>query len=98
MLLGNRHTENTKRKMSESHRGHEVSEETRKKISEKMKGRTFTEETKRLISEGIKRYYKNNADSEKENERKRKLSILQKERIRIYNEYLNSNRLGSNIS
>ena len=45
------HTEETKKKMSESHMGHEVREETRKKISETKMGYNHTEETKKKMSE-----------------------------------------------
>lgn len=47
-------TEETRRKMSESHKGHTVSEETRCKISEANKGRTFSEESRIKMSESRK--------------------------------------------
>jgi hypothetical protein len=46
--------EQTKRKMSESHKGTLRSEEIKRKISETMKGKTHSEETKRKISEAKK--------------------------------------------
>ena len=56
-----RHSEATRRKMSESHKGkpsHKkgvtLSDETRKKISESMKGRTFSDETRKKLSEALK--------------------------------------------
>lgn len=47
-------SEETRRKMSESHKGYKVSEETKNKISESLKGRVFTEEHKRKKSESMK--------------------------------------------
>ena len=52
-------SEETRRKMSESHKGYKVSEETKNKISESLKGRLFTEEHKRKMSESLKKYHKN---------------------------------------
>jgi group I intron endonuclease len=49
-LYGKHHTEETKRKLSESHKGKHPSEETRKKIKESSKGKHLSEETKRKIS------------------------------------------------
>lgn len=51
---GYHHTEESRRKMSESHRGKHLSEETRRKMSESRKGRQFSEETRRKISEAHK--------------------------------------------
>lgn len=48
--LGKHHSEETKRKISESERGKVISEETRRKISEATKGLEVREETKRKIS------------------------------------------------
>ena len=53
-LKGKKKSEETKRKMSETHKGHTVSEETRRKIGEARKGRKFSEEWKRKISEAQK--------------------------------------------
>lgn len=74
MLKGKKHSEETKRKMSESRKGENnsmygkrrvMSEETRKKMSDShkgkpsgMKGKTLSDETKKLLSE--KRKGKNN--------------------------------------
>lgn len=54
--LGHRHTEETKLKMSESHKGMSFarSEERNRKISEAMKGRTFTKEAKKKLSNALK--------------------------------------------
>lgn len=48
------HSEETKRKMSESHKGMALSEETRRKISEAKKGKQLSGETKQKISEANK--------------------------------------------
>jgi len=45
------HTEETKRKMSEGHRGRIVSEETRRKLSEANKGKTLSEETRKKVGD-----------------------------------------------
>lgn len=45
------HTEESKMKMSELMKGHEVSNETRKKIGEVHKGKTISDETKMKMSE-----------------------------------------------
>ena len=51
------HTEETKRKMSESHKGKVISEEARNKIREAQKGKIYTEEHRRKISESVKLRY-----------------------------------------
>lgn len=55
---GYHHSDETKRKLSESLKGRHLSEEHRRKISEKMsesqKGRKMSEETKRKISEKMR--------------------------------------------
>lgn len=51
---GVHHSEETRRKISEVHKGKKVSEETRRKMSEAAKGRVFSEETKRKLSEAQK--------------------------------------------
>lgn len=48
------HTEETKRKMSESKKGKHHSEETKKKMSESKKGKKVSEETKRKLSKSSK--------------------------------------------
>ena len=48
------YSEETKRKMSDSHNGKHHSEETKRKISEAQKGRTFSEESKLKISAALK--------------------------------------------
>ena len=56
---GGKHSEESKRKLSEANKGKKLSEETRKKMSEAHKGNTYhkgykhSEETKRKISEAI---------------------------------------------
>lgn len=53
-ISGYKHSEETKRKISESHTGKTLSEETKKKISEIKKGKTLSEGTKNKISETLK--------------------------------------------
>ena len=48
------HSEETKKKMSESRKGCIFTEETKKKLSEALKGRILTEETKKKMSESRK--------------------------------------------
>lgn len=52
--MGQKHTEETKRKLSEAGKGRKHSEETRKKISEAKKGKPRSEEAKKKISEARK--------------------------------------------
>lgn len=71
-------SEETKRKIGESHKGNRQSEETRKKIGEACKGRHHSEETKRKMSESRKGhpgYMKGKHSSE---ETKRKMSEAHK--------------------
>lgn len=49
--LGVKHTEEARRKISESNKGRKHSEETRQKLSEANKGRIVSEDTKNKISE-----------------------------------------------
>lgn len=65
-FLGKRHSEETKRKMSEAMKGEKapwfgkkLSEETRRKMSEAQNGKKLSEETKRKMSEARKLYLKN---------------------------------------
>lgn len=53
-MYGKKHSEETKRKISESHKGILHSEETKKKFSEMRKGNTLSEEHKRKLSEANK--------------------------------------------
>ena len=48
------YSEESKKKMSESHKGKKLSQEQRKKMSESLKGRKFSEEHMRKISEAKK--------------------------------------------
>ena len=47
-------TDETRKKMSEAHKGLHLSEEHRRKIGESQKGRIVTEETRRKLSESLK--------------------------------------------
>lgn len=51
-------SDETRNKMSESHKGICHSEETRKKMSESRKDRTFSDETRRKMSEARKAYWR----------------------------------------
>ena len=54
MWVGRKHTEESKRNMSESHKGKKLSEEHRRNLSKFQKGRKKSEEHKRKISEANK--------------------------------------------
>lgn len=66
-----KHAESTKKKMSESLKGHEISEETKQKISIANTGKRHSEETKRKLSEI-------NTGKHLSDETKKKLSELNK--------------------
>lgn len=53
-FLGKKHTEETKKKISESHKGKKWDEENKKKMSESHKGKKFTEEHKKKMSDSHK--------------------------------------------
>ena len=53
-MYGKKHSEETKKKISEAKKGKKLSEEHRKKISESQKGHTSTDETKKKISATLK--------------------------------------------
>lgn len=53
-MLGFKHSQESKLKMSKSHKGVIPSEETRKKMSIAQKGKTFSEETKKILSNKLK--------------------------------------------
>lgn len=69
--LGIRRTEETRRKLSEAHKGHPVSEETRRKMSESRKGKSPTEEHCRNLSEAGKRYWQKIRDAKSQEPGKR---------------------------
>lgn len=80
-MSGFRHSEETRKKMSESQKGENNpmygkihSEETRKKISESMKKKTHSEETRKKISENNARYWQGKTLSE---ETRKKMSEAQ---------------------
>ena len=54
VITGFRHTEESKKKMSKSHKGAILTEETRRKMSLAHKGLTFSEETRKILSEKAK--------------------------------------------
>ena len=74
-------SEETKRKMSEAHKGNTHTEETRKKLSESHKGNTHTEETKRKLSEARKGKNNPNLAKSLPEDHRRKISEANKERV-----------------
>jgi hypothetical protein len=81
------HSEETKRKMSEGHKGKTLSEEHRRKMSEAKKGRglgkTHSEETKRKISESKKGILKSEEHRRKISESKKGILKSEEHRRKI---------------
>ena len=90
-MYGKHLSEETKRKLSEAHKGKKLSEETKKKIGQalkgKFKGRCLSEETKRKISEankgkqGLKGEHNGMYGKQHSDETKRKMSEIAKKRF-----------------
>jgi len=57
-FLGHKHTEETKRRMSKTHKGKKFSEEHKRNISKSAVGRTPSEETRKKISKRISKWWK----------------------------------------
>ena len=74
-------SEETRRKMSESHKGKTLSEEHRRKISEAGKGRKFSAEQRRKISESLSRNHPKFCE-ERYTETRRKMSEAKKGKLR----------------
>ena len=55
--IGRKHTEETKRKMSENNIGKKLSEETKRKIGESNTGQKRSEEAKKKMSEARKKFF-----------------------------------------
>ena len=68
-----------------------MTEEHKRKISEALKGRKLSEDTKRKIGEGVKRYYRENGESDTENNRKKKLSERMKFKNELFEQWLLEN-------
>ncbi len=84
-MLGKKHTDETKRKMSEAQRGEKnhmfgkkLSEEHRQKIKEALTGKKHTEETKRKISEAQQGEKNHNFGKKLSEETKQKMSEANK--------------------
>ena len=81
---GFKHSEETKKKISEARMGYKMSEESKKKLSESTKGKEFTEETKRKMGkthigykfseESKKKISEGNKGKKMSEESKRKMS------------------------
>lgn len=56
-MSGKHLSEESRKRISNSHKGRQKSEETRRKLSEAHKGKKASEETRRKLSESHKRYY-----------------------------------------
>jgi len=72
--LGKYHSEETKRKISQSHKGMLASEETKKKLSESHKDKKHTEETKKKMSESRRGKKHYNYGKHLSEEQKKKIS------------------------
>jgi group I intron endonuclease len=57
-FLGKKHSEETKKRLSEKMKGNKISDESRKKISESNRTRKISEDTKRKLSEKAKLRYR----------------------------------------
>ena len=75
---GYHHTEEAKKRISETHKGRHVSEETKKKISDYFKGKPRSEETIKKVSESLKGRIPWNKGKHLSEEQKRKLSEAHK--------------------
>lgn len=53
-VTGHRHSAETKRKLSESHKGYKMPDEQRRKIGESNKGRMFSEKTKEKMRASVR--------------------------------------------
>ena len=64
-MLGKKHSEKTREKISKAHIGKVISEETRHKLREANLGKKFTEEHKRNMSVSLKRRFKTRKEEQK---------------------------------
>jgi group I intron endonuclease len=67
LFKNKKHSEETKKKMSQSKKGKTTPEETKKKLSAKLSGRTFSEETKKKMSESKLKMTEETKDKMKKN-------------------------------
>lgn len=88
-MTGYTHSEETRKKLSECHKGKHLSEETKRKISEGKKGRHISEEWKRKIGEGNKGKKPWCKGKHLSEETKKKMSDAQKgEKSNMYGKHL----------
>ena len=54
VMTGRKHSQESRKKMSEAHKGKPLSEETKRKLSESLKGRKMSEETRQKMKDAYK--------------------------------------------
>lgn len=72
--LNHSHTEETKKKISDSNKGRIIPENIRKSHSKVMKNRKLSNETKEKISKSLRKFYKNNKLKKRSKEHSKKIS------------------------
>jgi len=64
-IFGYKHTEETKKKISDAHKGKKLSERHKRKIGQAHKGKIITENTRKRMSKGQKKRFKNSGGTNK---------------------------------
>lgn len=93
MKLGSKHSEETRRKLRESHLGYVMPEEQKRKIGEAGKGKVFSEESRKKISEALKRHLQSPEAREQRGKIRRGVKLTPEQKIRCAN-----GRKGKSIS